>query len=352
MTTTSSKDSTKQQKTSVKRRVFQLISWLISFGLLYWIFFVKLPQDVDISQVWTTVQALTLSQNFFLCMAGLLTVWAVGWTAATVLPGLPVSKATEASVVGQMTSVALPPPLDMVIRFTMYKTYGFSADKSAIAVVIAGIARYFTVVAIPLIGMAAIIIAGQGSSRTVVWFIGVGIVFLFALWLMRLILSSKKSAKAVGVVVQKIVNIARKLIRRKPLTNLSDDVVDFGARTSDVAVTHFKPIAVSNIAWGLSCFVVFLLSVRFCGIDASIMSTPVVLLIAGCMLLLNCIPLTPGGIGISEAVLLSVIPFSGPEVEAAFTAALFVYRVYTWLLPMPLGIVAYITWRLRIKKLA
>lgn len=337
-------------KQSKKRTALQFASWLVSFGLLYWIFFVKLPQQVDISQVWSTVAALTLWQNLLLLIGGLLTVWAVGWTAATVLPGLSVRKSTQASVVGQMTSVALPPPLDMVIRFTMYKTYGFSADKSAIAVVIAGIARYFTVVAIPLIGLGAVIITGQGSLNDVVWFVGVGGLFLFALWLMKLILSSKKSARAVGSTMQKIINVARRLFRHKPITTLTDAVVDFGGRTSNVAVSNFKPIAISNIAWGLSCFVVFFLSVRFCGIDASSMSTPYVLFIAGLMLLLNSIPITPGGIGISEAILLSVIPFSSPEIETAFTAALFVYRVYTWLMPMPLGIIAYISWRLQIRQ--
>ena len=69
------------------------------------------------------------------------------------------------------------------------------------------------------------------------------------------------------------------------------------------------------------------------------------LLINGVMLLLNAFPITTGGIGVTETILVALIPFPNNQVQAAFLSALFLYRIYTWLLPMPVGLVAYGSWR-------
>jgi uncharacterized membrane protein YbhN (UPF0104 family) len=317
---------------------------------MYWIFFVKIPSQVSYAEVWSTVTSLSIGQNFLLLLAGLLTIVVYGWTSATVLPGLSLKRGVQSAVSGQLTSVILPAPIDLVIRFGMYKSYGFSVNKSTVAVGMAGVARYFTVFAIPLLGLAALIIFGQGTTSYVLWLLGVGSLFIFALWFMRLILSSKKSAKRVGNFTQKIANAALKLIKRSPNNKISKTIVDFGARMHTVAIGNFNPIAISNIAWGLSCYVVFFLALRFCGIDASEMSASYILLITGLMLLFNAFPITPGGIGVTETILLTIIPFSSPAEQAAFTAALFIYRIYTWLLPMPVGVLAYASWRYEIKK--
>lgn len=317
--------------------------------LLYWIFFVKIPSQVSYADVWATVTALTFGQNLVLLLAGFLTIAVYGWTSATVLPGLSLKKGVQSAVSGQLTSVVLPAPIDLVIRFSMYKSYGFSADRSTVAVGMAGIARYFTVFAIPLLGLAALILAGQGTADYAKWLLLVGTAFIFALWFMRLILSSKKSARQVGKLLQKIANFGLKLIKKKPRKNIEPTVVEFGSRMHGVAVGHFKSIAVSNIAWGVSCYLVLFFALRFCGVDASQMSAAYILLITGLMLLFNAFPITPGGIGVTETILLTIIPFSSPAEQAAFTAALFVYRIYTWLLPMPVGLIAYATWRHQVK---
>lgn len=318
---------------------------LVPLVLLYWIFAVKIPSEVSYSEVWASVTALTFGENLALLFAGLLTIVVYGWTSATVLPGLSLRKGTQSAVSGQMTSVVLPPPIDLVIRFSMYKSYGFSVDKSTIAVGVAGIARYFTVFALPLMGLGALILVGQGTEDYGMWLLVGGALFGFALWLMRLVLMSDRSARAVGRVLQNIITWVLNKLHRTLKRDIVAIVADFSSRTRAVAIGNFRPIAISNIAWSLSCYFVMLLSIRFCGIDASIFSAAYVLLITGCMLLLNAFPITPGGIGVTEAILVAFIPFPSEQVQAAFLSALFVYRIYTWLLPLPVGGIAYFTWR-------
>lgn len=346
---TKSKSKKSKPKKSFKKWVFQILGLLIPAVLLYWIFAVKIPSEVSYQEIWATITSLSFSDNFILLIGGLLTIVTYGWTSAAVLPGLPLKEGTQSAVSGQLTSVVLPAPIDLAIRFGMYKSYGFSVDKSTVAVTVAGIARYFTVFTLPVIGLGLLLITGQGTKNYLFWFVLGGALILLALWLMKLILSSKKTARKVGVIFEKTVNWIFKVIKRKNNKDLVKITVDFGQRTRDVAVDYFKSITLSNLVWGFSCYLVLLCAIRFVGIDSSIFSAAYIFLITGMMLLFNAFPITPGGIGVTETLLAALIPFPNTEVQTAFMSALFLYRIYTWLLPMPIGAIAYASWRKKYK---
>lgn len=343
--------STKNPKKSKFGHIIvKILGILVPAGLLYWIFVIKIPSQISYADIWATIESLSVWQNAALFVAGLLTILVYGWTSATVLPGLSLRNGVQSAVSGQLTSVVLPAPIDLVIRFSMYKSYGYGADKSTVAVILAGIARYFTVFAIPILGLGVLILAGQGTQKYWLWFLGGSAAFIAALFIMRSILSSRKSAQKVGRIAQKIVSFLLRLFRRPPKTNITKTVVDFGASSHGVAVDYFKSIAISNLAWGLSCYLALFFALRFCGITPDIMSAAYILLVTGCMLLLNAFPITPGGIGVTETILVAFVPLPTPAAQAAFASALFVYRIYTWLLPMPIGAGAYYSWKRKNKK--
>jgi uncharacterized membrane protein YbhN (UPF0104 family) len=338
-----------KKKPSFKKRIFSILTYLVPLGFMYWFFAVLLPSEIDVNEFKSTLQSLSRTDHIALLVAGIVSILAVGWTAATVLPGIRVLKATQASVVSQLTAVVLPAPADMAIRFGMYKTYGFAVDRSAVAVIMSGIARYFTVVAIPVMGLAALLISGQGDQQVLIWFIIGLAVIIFALWLMRKLIINPSTARKTGQIMQRMFNRLRRIVHKKPVTDFEQSVVDFGENSKDVAINHFWPIAISNIAWGFSCYVILLLATRFCGIDSSTMSAAYLMFITGAMLALNSLPIPGSGAGVSETILLTNMYFPSPQVQSAFTAALLLYRVYTWILPFPIGGVAYFTWRYQIR---
>lgn len=335
----------KDKPTTLKRKLMTVLSYVASLAVFYWLFFVLLPSEIDFSQVKTTITSLSALDSLAMLVAGIASIFAIGWTAATVLPGVKVKKATQASVVGQLTAVIMPPPADMVIRFGMYKTYGFSIDKSATAVVLSGIARYFTVVGVALLGLLAMLISGQGSVETLFWLVIGTAIFAAAVWIMGQILSGKKAAEKVGILTQDAANWLLGLIKRKPLTTFDKSVVRFSVRSKGVVDKNLWQIALSNLVWGLSCYAILLLAVRFCGINGDVMSASYLLLITGVMLMLNSLPIPGSGVGVTETILLAAITFPNAQTQSAFTAALFLYRIYTWLLPFPVGAVSYFVWR-------
>lgn len=342
------KKKDKKPKT-LKKKIISLLTYLVSFGLLYYLFFVVIPTEINLSEVKSTLENLTLSQNLMMLAAGTITILTVGWTAATVLPGIKLLKATQASVVSQLTAVVLPPPADMLIRFGMYKSFGFSVGRSSIAVVLSGIARYFTVFVIPLLGLLALTVTGQGSPAGIAWLVFGTTAVLIALWIFYLLFTSDETAKRTGKMLQKIINKIRRLFRKKQTRKITHGVVDFSKKARGVVLGDFWKIAISNIVWGISSYIVLLLAVRFCGIDSSIMSNAYILLITGMMLLLNSLPIPGSGAGISETILITSMNFPSSQVQSAFTAALLLYRVYTWLWPFPVGAISYFVWRYQIR---
>lgn len=330
---------------TVKRVLVRLILWGITLGLLYWVFAIKLPSEISYADVWAAITALSLADTLVLSAAGVLTVIAVGWTSAAVLPGLPLRQGTQSSVVGQLTSVALPPPGDLIIRFGMYRSYGFTNDRSAVAVILAGIVRYFTVVAMPLIGLAAVLVTGKGSWALFWWFVAGSVIFWVAFVLMGRIIGSDKFAHSFGRFVARVSERVIGWFHRTPPKDLERSVVDFSRRTRAVAVHHFPNVSASTLGWGFSCFLVMWPSARFAGLGSNYATLAQILLVTGLTLFLNAFPITPGGVGVTEAILLSVITLPTAEAQASFTAALFLYRVFTWLLPFPIGAVAFFMWR-------
>jgi uncharacterized protein (TIRG00374 family) len=62
--------------------------------------------------------------------------------------------------------------------------------------------------------------------------------------------------------------------------------------------------------------------------------------------LLTVLPVTPGGLGITELGLIGILAAgAGHGASAQVTAAVLVYRAVTYLPPIPLGAIACLTWR-------
>ena len=56
---------------------------------------------------------------------------------------------------------------------------------------------------------------------------------------------------------------------------------------------------------------------------------------------------TPGGLGVAEVVLVGVLGHGLPASdEAAVLAAVLLYRIATFLVPIPIGLVTYLYWRM------
>jgi putative heme transporter len=120
--------------------------------------------------------------------------------------------------------------------------------------------------------------------------------------------------------------------------------VKFRARTIDLVEHRWVAITATSLVSHLSLYAVLLLALRHVG-DVEVGWAEVLAVFAFARLA-TAIPITPGGAGLVEAVLIGGLVAAGGA-KAQVVAAVLVYRALTWLLPIPLGVGCYLWWRRR-----
>ena len=331
------------------KRFVKLVGAVILFALLYYALFVVLPQSIDWDEVWAALTALTAGQVLTLALSGVLVMVLLGWAAKASLPGLRLYQGFESSATSQMTAFVIPPPGDYVIRFAMYRTYGFTDEQSGISVIIAMVLRYIAIFTMPVFGLAAVLLAGQGQEDTVWWFLGYTAVLGAIVYLFRRVVQSDVTARAVGRGVSRFVSWVMHIFNRTPSKDLEQEVVDFGRRTRGTAETNRRSLLAANLSWALSNALVMGLALRFSGLDTSVLSAAEILLATSLIMAVNVLPI-PGINAIIVPQLSSFLGLTSETEESELAAALTLYRVTTWILPMMIGAVMFFVWRFRVRR--
>jgi putative heme transporter len=170
----------------------------------------------------------------------------------------------------------------------MLDSWGFSRAASTLAVLVTGVFNTFIKLALPVLALALIALQGDAS-------------------------------------------------RSRATTR-------FSTRARDLLGRRWPAITTAALVSHLSLYLVLLVTLRHVGVgDAEVGWAQVLFVFAGARLV-TAVRFTPGGAGVVEAVLIGgLVAFGGDPAQV--TASVLVFRALTWLLPIPLGALAYLGWR-------
>jgi uncharacterized protein (TIRG00374 family) len=101
---------------------------------------------------------------------------------------------------------------------------------------------------------------------------------------------------------------------------------------------------VTTLVGHLSLYAVLLIALRQIGVSENEVGWAEVLVVFAFARLLTAIPITPGGLGVIELALITGLNAAGGD-KAQVVAAVLVFRVLTYVLPIPVGLACYIFWR-------
>jgi uncharacterized protein (TIRG00374 family) len=94
----------------------------------------------------------------------------------------------------------------------------------------------------------------------------------------------------------------------------------------------------------VTLYVVLLVTLRHVGVSNAVVTWQEVLAAFSFVRLLSAIPITPGGVGVVELGLTATLVAAGGG-EAQVVAAVLVFRLLTFVLPIPVGAVSYFLWQ-------
>jgi uncharacterized protein (TIRG00374 family) len=133
-------------------------------------------------------------------------------------------------------------------------------------------------------------------------------------------------------------------VRRPPVSGWDLAVTKWRGRVIGLVRHRWLALTLTTLVSHLSLYAVLLIALRACGVTAQQVGWAEVLAVFAFARLVTAIPLTPGGVGVVELALIAGLTRAGGD-DAAVVAAVLVFRVLTYLLPIVVGAGTYVYWR-------
>jgi uncharacterized protein (TIRG00374 family) len=323
---------------TVAKAVFSLVLVVAIFWFLL--------KDIDLGRVWAEIRAMTWLEDVILAAiaAWNLATYAFVWMSVT--PGLSFWHAMVMTQATTAVTNTVPggSAIGIGMTYAMLGSWGYSRSRTTVAVLVSGVWNSFVKLGLPVLALALVALQGNASgARVISALLGiaglVGAIVVFAL-----MLRSEELARRFGVLAGRVASRLLRLVRRPPVHGWELATVKFRARTLDLLERGWLPITATTLVSHLSLYLVLLVTLRAVGVSDDEVGWAEVLAVFAFARLATAIPITPGGAGLVEAVLIGGLVTAGGDREQV-TAAVLVYRALTWGLPILVGVVCLLWWR-------
>jgi putative heme transporter len=340
----SGQDGTGRPRAGLRR----VVPALASLALVVAIFVYLFKQFASVGEVWADVSAMTWLE---LAVLGIAAVWNLAtyclvMTAAS--PGLTLGQAlviTESSTAVSNT-VPAGAAVGIGLTYPMYASYGFSKSRTTTALLLTGVWNNFVKLGMPVLALAIVALQGNADpGRVTAALLGVA-GLLGAIAVLGLVLRSDEQARRVGLRSQALVNRVLAPLRRPHATGWEIATVRFRGRTVDTLRANWLRLTAATLISHVSLYLVLLTALRAVGVSQAEVGWAEVLVVFAFARLVTAIPVTPGGVGIVELALVAGLVAYGGD-RSAVVAGVLVYRLLTYALPIPVGLVSYLWWRRR-----
>ena len=326
----------------------RIVSGFFSYGVVVLAVFYLLSnlQEGD----WTSAIALITWQMLVVSVVLGVINLATNWPPIVVaLPGLKVREAAATNTAGAALSNTVPEggAVATGLNYAMLRSWGFTLGDTTSEVIVTGTWSQMTKYILLAIGLVVVTLQGWGPSWVVWVALGLTALVAVAVVLLTLILRSEGFASRLGARCDRVVGRLRRRVTRIPDPGLTEGLPLFRTQMVRLLRLCWGRLTVTMVASQLTVVLVLGICVRMQGLDESTISWAVILVAWGLVTFASLLIPTPGGLGVAEVVLVGVLGHGLPASdEAAVLAAVLLYRIATFLVPIPIGLVTYLYWRM------
>jgi uncharacterized protein (TIRG00374 family) len=317
--------------------------------VLFLIFVVFLPQFIDYGQVIDSILTLSIGEMLLLSVFGLAFTWVSAGIYNTVIPGLGWWDGWKAWAASNSVAFVAPPGADLAIRFGMYRTAGISGEAAGAGIVLSWFFGTGYKLVVPIIALTWVLIAEGLDDDLFVTITLIGLAAIIGgIGLIALILYRENVALRIGQIGQRWYNgLVGGRWKFPELEGAGVRLVDFRSQVIGTLKERWWAALLVTLTAQAIFFVSLVLSMRFMGVTAEQASVGIIFDAYAVGLLLSMIPIFPGGLGVVELAYVGVIVGNSGNTELAnaVTAGAFVHRIFTWLLPIVVGLIPLAAWR-------
>lgn len=338
-----SEEAAAGRRPSRRQLVVRLLLAVVVIAVVYlWL----LPKLVDVSQVWATLRAMTWLELATLLVAAVWNLVSYMLPQLAALPGLSRGQAAleshTSTAVGNLLPAGQAVGLGVTYRF--YTSYGFGSGPITLSLLVQGVWNNFVKLGMPVVALGLLVASGDGAGGLATAAVVGLVVLVLAVAGFAFGLSGERRAARLGRALANVAEAVRRVVRRPGRPDWERGAVAFRAEAITLLRGRWHWLTASTLVSHLSLFLVLLLALRHVGVSESEVSWVEALAAFALVRLLSAFPLTPGGLGVVELGLSAALVLAGGQ-EAPVVAAVLVFRVLTFLLPIPIGALTWWLWR-------
>jgi uncharacterized protein (TIRG00374 family) len=337
------KDQPRQGRRVVTRKT--LLRGGASLALLLLIFVGLIPRFANYSDALTHLMHLDTWSWVAIASASVVNQISGVWPYQAAMPGLRFGQGLIQ--LETATAIASAVPAGGVVAigmsYTMFSSFGFTDVVISAGMITTGIWSIGGKLALPVLAVGLLALMGRVQAQVgeaaltgIVTIVVAGI----GLWL---VLRSKSSARWLGRPADRVINWVLHFVKRPAAVQVERALVHFSAQTVYIVQRRAWLLTGASLANQAAGFVLVLIIVRAVGITSGKVTVVGVFTSFAVSRLAGAIPITPGGLGTSDAAFVTTMATFGASPSPALTADL-VWRLTTYLLPMLAGVVTYFIW--------
>jgi len=315
-----------------------MVRGALVFLLLFLIFGVIIPNFVDYSDVWDALTSLEPAAIVLLAVLAMTVEGCKAGSYAVLTTGLGFRWAFVAQESAVVVSNTVPGPSGTAARYVTYRKFGVTAEDFGRSYVVNAMWSNAAPLILPVFAVL-LLSTQQEVPRNVIILALIGLaVSLVALALAVTVMRSERYAYRIGEWFGRLLNWGRGLVRRPPEEEVGQAVVRFRFEALDSVRDHWAALTGLVLLRELSSFLALLTSLRALGVDSDVLTFFEVFAVYAVVRLATMVEITPGGVGITESLYIAaLLVASDGQDKPAIVAAVFVFRMFTYLLPIIVG---------------
>jgi uncharacterized protein (TIRG00374 family) len=300
-------------------------------------------KDTDILTIWDILIGISKTSLVILILSAVFNIWIFQYPYLVTTKNLKFWQAFQVRNASFAISNSLPAggTIGLTFQYAMLRSFGISGKDSSATIGIASVWNGLISFFMPVLGLVALTFTGEVTSGLIRSAIIGLVVLVTSSGMFYTALKSAQGAIWVGSLLSKIINPIRKLFRKQSI-NLSISIDAFRLQVNELVTNYWKMISLTNFLVQIAMFLVFWASAYAVGIN----------LAGGIFFAIFCfgrigttIPLTPGGLGTTDVIMVSMLQLFGADAQTSLAAVL-LWRGFFYIPQVLAGVLSFLYWQL------
>ncbi len=319
---------------------------LLLLGLILW---VLLSSVGDLEEVADALAGVSWEAALLLIALLLVTQVVIASQLAFTVPGLGVTRAVVTVESAAAVSNTVPGPSGTATRLGILRSWGFYTDDFARSWLFTSSLTNLVVLVMPVLAIIIAAALGEVTTGVVVLAVIGGVASVVGIVLVWLMLRSETFSRRVGTLAGRFARWARGVVSKRPSER---DFAEAAVRFRDGLRATWREnggrVSLAVVAaYGLNALMLSI-SMRAVGLGYDVLPVGSIVVVYAFVRLLTIVNLTPGGVGVVEALYVSGFLLVATEAdESQIVAGVFLFRGLTYVGPILLGVVGLLIWKLR-----